>query len=715
MESTPNILEWPQSKELWKHKTVSVQKNPYVNSMNKYLEKVKEFESFDASDDLLIRVIFDQYKYFDREFTKIIKEIKSKTNEVYNWDEKKRARKLFYYGKEYCTYQTQYEIESIKFSDDDISNVCKDCLERLEKYDSAKIIESIKKKIDDVNNEVKPNISDEWIAHYNKKRSCKKYSVASIVLNQDLFIKSNYNENILTDFIRDTYEDLENYRHLCIVIDGDIFNEKDEAITWNLMYKAGIFAENFISFEDKFFPFKKEKKIEQLSSFLKERNIKQSENIAERFYSSISTGYKFEDCYVSDNQQYKIMIYKKIELDDSNVPCPACGTIDQRGNSYPELFLKSWECSFPSCPERSKSGRGKRFDEYGCYRYFKMVENNPKDRIDIDFYKNWRRDVFDHSLSYVDLIIREYSWSGEKVLIYNCDQITETYGRTILNKYDSKKTIKKCSNAYGDLPIVKLFNSINHVIKTNDGKRIIQKNIEVINGNSTDTLVDLEPNQIGTAMTSPPYYNAREYSQWPTLLLYLIDMMINAKAVYYAMSKDGHYLYNIGDIVNTDNIYVESHMSNRREALGFLSCMVFEIAGFNLVGNMIWDKGEVQSKRNSTENLISGYVKCVNCYEHVLLFKKGNYSELHNEVYQITPVIKINSKGENTYKHTAPYPIELVEKIKPFIYPDKYVLDPYLGSGTTIRWCSINGVKGVGIEMNREYYKLSVQNIFSHL
>ena len=72
----------------------------------------------------------------------------------------------------------------------------------------------------------------------------------------------------------------------------------------------------------------------------------------------------------------KILVLKKIELDDTNVLCPSCMTTIQQGNSYPEMFLRSWECKNPMCPDRSKSGRGKRFDEYGTYRYFKLSEGN---------------------------------------------------------------------------------------------------------------------------------------------------------------------------------------------------------------------------------------------------------------------------------------------------------------------------------------------------
>ena len=193
-------------------------------------------------------------------------------------------------------------------------------------------------------------------------------------------------------------------------------------------------------------------------------------------------------------------------------------------------------------------------------------------------------------------------------------------------------------------------------------------------------------------------------------------MMFNAKAIYNSNSdKDFTYLYNVGDIVDNDNVYVTSNMSRRRIMLGFYSALIFKIAGFRLSGNIIWDKGEVESKRNSTVNLVSGYIKYVNCYEHVLIFKKQfEKSENESRVCKIKPVYKINSKGENTLGHTAPYPIELVELIRPYVDRTNYVLDPFLGSGTTGIWCKENDYKFIGFELNDNYFKLAKERIEKH-
>src|SRR5699024_11916740 len=91
----------------------------------------------------------------------------------------------------------------------------------------------------------------------------------------------------------------------------------------------------------------------------------------------------------------------------------------------------------------------------------------------------------------------------------------------------------------------------------------------IINGDSTNITPYiskyLNDEELSAAVTSPPYFNAREYSQWDNLLCYLIDMMLNAKAVLSSLNSTGTYIYNIGDVVGKDNIFIHSNMSKRRQ------------------------------------------------------------------------------------------------------------------------------------------------------
>lgn len=675
--------------------------------------KVKAELDLNISDDFLCRLIFETSRFFDSQFTKQLKSLKKETGIIYDAIQRKVLRKKYYFA-DYYKSDLQVNLEYLQYTEQDIEIAFEDFFQRLHTYDSNKIVKSLKMKISDLQNktDINPYMND-WLNFYNNRQKNFKFSFASIYVNQEIFVNEKYNENIIINFINNIYESLENYRHLAIIIDGEIYNKSNNCITWNLLYKCGIYAENFIQFQDDFFPFKREKQINELRDFLLSRDISNSDTLSREFYNHISTGFKFEDCYISDNQNLKILIFKKISLDKTNIPCPSCNTIIQSGNSYPEMFLKSWECKNPNCPDRSKSGRGKRFDEFGTYRYFRLAENDENNRVSTGTFQNFRRDIFKNSCNYLDFLISVYTYANEKVLFKNIE-LSDSKNRIPIIFDDLHLSKANYSiQSFESLPIYIFYKSILENKTLNTGTTQLHNSIEIFNNNSSLFLQTIKPGQIGAAITSPPYYNAREYSQWTTMIMYFVDMLINCKVVYNVLADNSYYLYNIGDIVSEDNIYVKSNMSKHRVQLGFLSSMIFEIAGFNLTGNIIWDKGEVQSKRNSTTNLFSGYIKCINCYEHVLVFRKGPFEKLSNQVKKITPVIKINNKGINTYKHTAPYPLELVELIKPYVQNDLYILDPFLGSGTTLKWCQNNHLKGIGIEMNEEYYNLCVENIFT--
>lgn len=681
------------------------------------LDELYEALKAPIPEDTLFRILFEMNKYFDKEFTESVQRCQRTSGKVFNAIQRRSLRRYFYYK----TNESLKEIgvqsfDSIDFADKEKTDVLSQTLNRIEVYDSAKIINSIIKRFENIKSgaEVTDNAS-RWLAYYDDKRKQHfKYSLIVLLINQSIFKQNGYDSFFLYKQIAKIYSSLENYRHIAIVFDGDLRDSKNNVLTWDVLYKVSIFCENFMQFNEKFYPFSKAKQIEELADFIHNRtSFKQSLDLARQFYSSISYGFKYEDCLVSSDCSTKILIFKKIELDNRSVPCPSCMTTIQSGNSYPELFLRSWECKNPSCPDRSKSGRGKRFDEFGTYRYFKLVEDDPNNRIDSKIYKTWKRDVFPSDADVYEMLLRYYAWNKEVVGInFDNSNINNRLGR-IVNQisFDDLRLPTNCVDSFSKLPIVVLFKGINKRLNLKTGVKTFSKQIVTINDNSTNFLQTISNNLVGSAITSPPYYNAREYSQWPTLILYLIDMMANAKAVFNVLDSDGTYLYNIGDIVSEDNIYVRSNMSKKRLQLGFLSCMIFEIAGFKLDGNIIWDKGEVQSKRNSTINLNSGYVKCINCYEHVFVFKKKPSTIVEDKVARFGPVIKINCKGENIYKHTAPYPAEMVELIRPYVINNKYILDPFLGSGTTLVWCKDNNYKGLGVELNKDYYELCLDNL----
>jgi site-specific DNA-methyltransferase (adenine-specific) len=76
-----------------------------------------------------------------------------------------------------------------------------------------------------------------------------------------------------------------------------------------------------------------------------------------------------------------------------------------------------------------------------------------------------------------------------------------------------------------------------------------------------------------------------------------------------------------------------------------------------------------------------------------------------------------NFSGESRSKigHPAPFPIELPRRcIKLFSYVGDTVLDPFLGSGTTLIACMETDRVGIGVEIDEKYCRLAVERLKEH-
>lgn len=645
---------------------------------------------FNISDDELVSISLLTSRIIDKKITNYINNKKITNNIKLNSMEKKSLRRELIYNHISNNNHTL-------ISNENIENALLTIIQGIER-NKNKVIGTIKAQLarhTDIGTNITQylKIIDNYEKNYNHL----------LILNIDAKISSD----ILAYNIVKEYDVLVNYGYIAM-----IFNQ----INWENIADIALFCENiFIEHNFNVFNKNKQLKINELKSFLsKNHNISDPSNlndIIEKFYSGVSYGFHFNDLFISSNGQKAILIMQKIKLDENIIYCPDCMNNIVRGNSYTKLLQKSFECQNPNCPSRSKIGRGKRFDYFSVKRNTYLNLNDPNDIVDLDLIKQYRKDIFENTDTILDMLVSFYSFHDNNIkIISDFEYALFTKHRNIY----SANFIKK-SYDYKNYPLFLLMQNIikNISIQPQKEHYMLQttNHYSIYKGNSSNILYNINEKITG-AITSPPYYNAREYSQWPSLICYLVDMAISSKAVYDNIENQGMYFYNIGDIVGLDNIYVSSTMSKKRLLLGFLSIMIFKMIGWKFHNNIIWYKGEVQSKRNSMENIFPTYIKPINCYEHILAFSKNNTTiNIPNLVKYIEPVKKINSKGENTFGHTAPYPIALVELLLPYMNKSGYILDPFLGSGTTIIASLKHNYKAVGIELSEEYFLLAISKI----
>ena len=142
---------------------------------------------------------------------------------------------------------------------------------------------------------------------------------------------------------------------------------------------------------------------------------------------------------------------------------------------------------------------------------------------------------------------------------------------------------------------------------------------------SSKLMQQLDTGSIDAAVTSPPYYNAKDYSQWPNVYLYYADMILNASHVSRVLKKGGVYFYNIFNYFDNERDIVLSAMGKKRLVLSSVLVDSFKEIGLDLVDNIVWDKGHIEGKRGfNNGNFGPFHQQPFNCWEHILIFSKRN-------------------------------------------------------------------------------------------
>ncbi|MDR3113533.1 MAG: site-specific DNA-methyltransferase [Endomicrobium sp.] len=192
------------------------------------------------------------------------------------------------------------------------------------------------------------------------------------------------------------------------------------------------------------------------------------------------------------------------------------------------------------------------------------------------------------------------------------------------SELNKKKIVRQWSDIYIDF-IKKDFQNSYKSHNKNLNKFVMQKGggIKIIWGDCLNAMKGMLPESVHLMVTSPPYYNAREYSHWTNLNAYLDNMRLIIREAYRVLDNHRVFVFNVGDIFDNDNIKTTSTWGKRRIPLGAYFTKIFEEEGFTFVDDFIWDKGEVQSERHKNgDKPYPFYQYPMNCYEHILIFHK---------------------------------------------------------------------------------------------
>jgi DNA modification methylase len=522
----------------------------------------------------------------------------------------------------------------------------------------------------------------------------------------------------ITGWLSEEYKRLSNYGFLAVVLDCDV----EPAAAWQLSADLTLFAERFNENPLRKLFFRAEDVERETREHIPGLDLK-----AARF-DLINEGFTYRDLFVlaGDDRRARrlLLIFQNNQRDESLIPCPACRSSNVAGNSYPSLGVKSWECRNALCPERSIYNRGKRYSFKALLA--QAAIEDPENDIPIANVRQWQRDVLDFpgDPALVSTLVHHYSMSGDTVVLMNpaagMDKLPS--GRTVV--METPPSTSPPNAFWRDAAFF-----ARYAIAPTERPAATERSVDisatrpwtVLEGDAFAVLSRVPDATFNCAITSPPYFNARAYAQWPNIYCYLHDMMRINRQVFRTLKHGGFYAYNIFDYFDNERTIVFSDMGRKRIALSAMMLDIFRRIGFDFAGTLVWDKGDIHGKRGfNAGNFSPFYQSPFNCWEHVLLLEKpsvdasvGYASKKANQILRLHPVVKM-IRGENTLGHTAPFPIGLPEALLDGTPDDTVVLDPFAGSGTTGRAALNAGVRTVLVERDPEYANLARRLLQEH-
>lgn len=222
------------------------------------------------------------------------------------------------------------------------------------------------------------------------------------------------------------------------------------------------------------------------------------------------------------------------------------------------------------------------------------------------------------------------------------------------------------------------------------------KNVTV-NGDVLDVLREIPNESFHLTFTSPPYYNARDYSIYQSYHEYLVFLESVFKEVYRT-TKEGRYF-----VLNTSPIIIprisRAH-SSKRYPIPFDIHPFLVNMGWEFIDDIIWLKPEACVKdRNSSfrQHRKPLAYKANSLTEMLMVYRKKTDKLIDWNIKQyswdIIKKSKVNEEFErtNVWKidptfdkiHSAVFPIELCNRvIKYYSMIGDLIFDPFAGSGT---------------------------------
>ena len=249
-------------------------------------------------------------------------------------------------------------------------------------------------------------------------------------------------------------------------------------------------------------------------------------------------------------------------------------------------------------------------------------------------------------------------------------------------------------------------------------------NASILHGDALGNLKRIQNSSVQLVVTSPPYNIGKEYEVKRGYSEYLEEMELIITELVRVLKPGGSICWQVGNGIRKGEVI----------PLDALFYPVFKSKGLVLRNRIVWSFGHglhAQRRFSGRHETILWFTKGEEYvfnldsvrvpakYPNKKHYKGPNKGQLSGnplgknpgDVWEITNIKALHPEKTD---HPCQFPVALVDRlVKSLSNPGDLVIDPFLGSGTTLIAAAINGRRSIGIEISKKYVEISKKRIRS--
>lgn len=236
------------------------------------------------------------------------------------------------------------------------------------------------------------------------------------------------------------------------------------------------------------------------------------------------------------------------------------------------------------------------------------------------------------------------------------------------------------------------------------------KDIEIYNDDFLNTNY-IDESSIDLIVTSPPYNLDIRYNSYNDKIPYGIYLEFTQKwleKAYKLLKDDGRFCLNIP---------LDKNKGGQQSVYADIITIAKKI-GFKYHSTIVWNEQNI-SRRTAWGSWLSATAPYVIApVEMIAILYKNRWKKISGSrksditkrefIDWTNGVWTFMGESKTKVGHPAPFPVELPRRcIKLFTFVGDTVLDPFLGSGSTLIASVLTERKGIGIEVDKNYCEIA--------